>query len=225
MIRRTAAALLTITAGCWFNQRREAWGGASGLPTLSRDIMMNISRIEAYAIVSEDGMLATADRVMPPSLMFEADQRFFEQGLDGVDVVVHGRHSQERQPHSNARHRLMLTRRVPALARNTSNPKALLWNPAGATLEEALSELGVANASVGVIGGPDVFALFLERYDIFYLTRAPDVLLPGGRPVFPDVPSRTPEEVLTSHGLIPSPTILLDPAKNLTMVSWQRAMA
>ena len=24
--------------------------------------------------------------------MFEADRHFFERGLDGVDVVVHGRH-------------------------------------------------------------------------------------------------------------------------------------
>ena len=57
-------------------------------------------RIEGYAIVSEDGMLATAARIMPASLKFEADQRFFERGLDGVDVVVHGRHSHEQQPRS-----------------------------------------------------------------------------------------------------------------------------
>ena len=55
-------------------------------------------RIEGYAIISEDGMLANSARIMPDSLKFEADQRFFERGLDGVDVVVHGRHSQEQQP-------------------------------------------------------------------------------------------------------------------------------
>ena len=43
--------------------------------------------------------------------------------------------------------------------------------------------------------------MFLDRYDVFYLSRAPDVRLPGGRPVFPDVPARVPEEVLVSHGL------------------------
>ena len=53
-------------------------------------------RIEGYAIVTEDGMLADAGRVMPDSLKFEADQNFFERGLDGVDAVVHGRHSHER---------------------------------------------------------------------------------------------------------------------------------
>jgi len=40
-------------------------------------------RIEGYAIVSEDGMLANAAGIMPDSLMFLADQRFFERGLDG----------------------------------------------------------------------------------------------------------------------------------------------
>src|ERR1700730_9309484 len=50
-------------------------------------------RIEGYAIVSEDGMLANAAGIMPDSPKFEADQLFFERRLDGVDVVVHGRHS------------------------------------------------------------------------------------------------------------------------------------
>jgi len=48
-------------------------------------------RIEGYAIVSENGMLASAAGIMPDSLKFDADQDFFEHGLDGVDVVVHGR--------------------------------------------------------------------------------------------------------------------------------------
>ena len=39
-------------------------------------------RIEGYAIVSADGMLADARGVMPPQLINEADQRFFQRGLD-----------------------------------------------------------------------------------------------------------------------------------------------
>src|SRR5262245_50774783 len=95
-----------------------------------------IRRVEGYAIVSEDGMLADAARVMPGSLIFEADQRFFEQGLDGVDVVVHGRHSQEQQPRSPLRWRLVLTTRIAAISPHPSNPRALLWNPIGASLEQ-----------------------------------------------------------------------------------------
>ena len=72
-------------------------------------------RIEGYAIVSEDGMLANASGMVPDQRKFEADQRFFERGLDGVDVVVHGRHSHERQRRSDLRRRLILTRKVPAM--------------------------------------------------------------------------------------------------------------
>jgi len=180
-------------------------------------------RIEGYAIVSGDGMLANASGIMPDQLKFEADQRFFERGLDGVDVMVHGRHSHERQRHSDLRRRLILTRKVPTIADDPSNKKALFWNPTGASLEQAMAVLGAADGSVGVIGGTDVFGLFLDRYDVFHLSCAPDVQLPGGRPVFPDVPTRTPEEVLASHGLQAGPRQALDAVKGLTLVSWHRA--
>ena len=180
------------------------------------------SRIEGYAIVSEDGMLANAAGIMPDQLKFEADQRFFERGLDGVDVVIHGRHSHEQQRHSDLRRRLILSRQIQSVAADPSNKKAMFWNPAGATLEQALMVLDVAGCRIGVIGGTDVFSMFLDRYDAFHLSRAPNVRLPGGRPVFSDVPVRTPEEVLASHGLEPGPQQLLDAANGLTLVSWHR---
>jgi hypothetical protein len=180
-----------------------------------------VGRIEGYAIVSRDGMLATADRVMPEAMIFEADQRFFEHALDQVDVVVHGRHSQEQQARSPQRNRLILTTRVPDLAPHPSNPRAWLWNPVGASFEQALDRLGLPAATVGVIGGPDVFALFLGRYDAFHLSRAPNLFLPGGRPVFPDVPAQTPEQVLSRHGLSPDPTQMLDATHGLTLATWR----
>jgi hypothetical protein len=180
-------------------------------------------RIEGYAIVSEDGMLATADLVMPGTLKFDADKRFFEQGLDGVDVVVHGRHSHEGQAHSASRRRIILTRRIASIERHPSDERAVWWNPAGASFDEALAALGIPDANAGVIGGPDVFGLFLDRYDVFYLSRAPHVRLPGGRPVFPEVPARRPDEVLAGHGLVPSPARVLDAAKGVTVVAWRRA--
>jgi dihydrofolate reductase len=167
-------------------------------------------------------MLANDAGIMPDALKFEADRRFFEGGLDRVDVVVHGRHSHERQPRSYLRRRLILTRHVPAIAADPSNEKTLFWNPAGASFEQALAALGTPDGSVGVIGGTNVFGMFLDRYDLFHLSRAPGVRLPGGRPVFPEVPARTPEEVLASHGLHPGERQVLDPANGLTMVSWQR---
>jgi hypothetical protein len=64
--------------------------------------------------------------------------------------------------------------------------------------------------------------MFLDRYDVFYLSRAPGVRLPGGRPVFPEVPERTPEEVLAGHGLADGRRQVLDPAKGLVVVGWER---
>jgi hypothetical protein len=100
------------------------------------------SRIEGCAIVSADGMIATAKGAMPCVLKFDADQEFFEQALNGVDVVVHGRHSRERHRRSDARRRLVLTRRISSIASHPNNRNALFWNPAGVTLEQVLTILG-----------------------------------------------------------------------------------
>jgi dihydrofolate reductase len=178
------------------------------------------SRIEGYAIVSEDGMLADATGVMPDSLRFEADQRFFERGLDGVDAVVHGRNSHEHQPHSPLRRRIVVTRQVAGVTADMTDPTAMLWNPAGASFEQAWDALGLPNGRLGVIGGTEVFGMFLPRYDVFHLTRAAHVRLPGGRPVFPGVPERTPEDILQESGLTPGPTQALDAAQGLTLTTW-----
>src|SRR5207247_2344218 len=106
-----------------------------------------------------------------------------------------------------------------------SHPKALLWNPKGASLEEAFARLGVSAGLCAVIGGPDVYGLFLEiGYDVFHLSRAAHVWVPGGRPVFPEIgPDRTPEDVLTAHGLEPDPPKVLDATAGVTLVSWRRS--
>ena len=202
----------------WTGQTHQIWHRLDHRVTR----MTGIQHIEGYAIVSDDGMLADAAGIMPDALIFEADQRFFERGLDGADVVVHGRHSHERQPRSHLRRRLILTRQVPSIAADPANERALLWNPAGASFEQALAAIGTPTSSVAVIGGTDVFAMFLDHYDLFHLTRAPGVRLPGGRPVFPEVPTRTPEEVLSQHGMHSSPRQVLDAANGLALLTWQR---
>ena len=56
----------------------------------------------------------------------------------------------------------------------------IFWNPAGASFEEAAKAIGVAAGTVGILGGPDVYSLFLKMgYDNFYLCRAPDVRFPA----------------------------------------------
>jgi hypothetical protein len=180
-------------------------------------------RIEGYVIVSADGMLADADHIMPDSLKFEGDKQFFTAALDRADLIVHGRHSGEDQPNSPKRKRLILTRRVGTLGPDTQNPKATLWNPSGASFEQAAEFAGVGAGTVAIIGGPDVFGMFMDRYDTFWLSLAPKAKLPGGEGCFPGVPERTPEQILASHGLKAGERRILDPAEQVSVTPWQRA--
>jgi hypothetical protein len=181
-------------------------------------------RIEGYAIVSADGMIADSHAVMPDALKNEADQRFFERALDHVDVVVHGRHSHEGQPNSARRRRVTLTRSVAAIAPDSDNPKGVLWNPAGASFDEACAALGLADGLVAIIGGPVVFSLFLDiGYDRFCLSRSGKVALPGGLPIFAEgPPGRSPEDALRRSGLEPEPERTLDAANAVSLVCWRR---
>src|SRR5262249_21315027 len=141
--------------------------------------MSGPQRIEGYAIVSTDGMIADADGKQPPELIVKADQQFFRRGLDRADALVHGRHSHEQdagvEPRrgADARRRLVLTRRIDTITPHPRYPKALLWNPAGASLEEAWRALGLDGGALAVIGGTEPFGLFLDfGYDAFHLTHA-----------------------------------------------------
>ena len=184
--------------------------------------MIGAYRIEAYVIASADGMIADLHGVQPASLHFAADQRQFEKGLDHADVVVNGRRSQE--GHSNAlnRRRLVLTRKVASLAPDPDNPKARLWNPAGASLEAACVALGLSSGAVAVIGGPQVFTLFLKLgYDCFHLSRAINVRLPGGLPVFSrELFDGDPDAALAAAGLKARPPAWLE--DGLTLTDWVR---
>ena len=180
-------------------------------------------RIEGYVIVSADGMIADAKGEMPDSIRDEADQRFFQNALDSVAAIVHGRHSHEGGPRAARRKRLIATRQIAAIAPDPAYPNSLLWNPAGATLDDALAALGAPAGTVGVIGGTEVFSMFLPLYDAFHLSRAAHANIPGGRPVFTEVgPNATPEDVLSRHGLKPSPRRELDARAAVTIVSWKR---
>jgi hypothetical protein len=179
-------------------------------------------RIDGYVIVSADGMLANADRVMPMELKFEGDAKFFTAALDRADLIVHGRHSSEDQPNSPQRRRVMLTRTIAALAPDPSNPKALLWNPAGATFEAACDLAGVRSGTVAIIGGPYVFEMFMDRYDTFWLSQAPHLRMPNGEPCFPGVPQHSPQEILATHGLRAGEAQILDPAHDVSVTPWRR---
>ena len=183
---------------------------------------MAATRIEGYVIVSAEGMLADARHVMPDSLKFKGDAKFFNAALDRADLIVHGRNSHEGQPNSPRRKRIVLTRTIERLAGDPSNPNATLWNPAGVPFDTACEAAGVTSGTIAIIGGPIVFGMFMDRYDTFYLSQAPHVHLPDGEGCFPGVPKRTPQKVLAAHGLKASEPEMLDPEFGVSVTAWRR---
>lgn len=179
-------------------------------------------RIEGYVIVSADGMLADANGVMPASLKFDADQRFFESALDAADLIVHGRNSFEDQPRSPERTRIILTRNIPALARDPGNPRATLWNPAGASFEDACRMSGVTDGLAAIIGGPVVFGMFMDRYDTFWLSQVHSLTIPDGMGGFPGVPQQSSQDILAAHGMKAAETRVLDADNRVDVTAWRR---
>jgi dihydrofolate reductase len=177
-------------------------------------------RIEAYAIISADGMIADGAGQFPTQLRNEADKRFFHAGMDSAAAIALGRITHEAEVNSGRR-RLVLTRRVASLAPDPADPKALFWNPAGASFEAARLALGLRDGSLAVIGGAEVYDVFLRiGYDAFHLTRANRAQVPGGVPVFPNMGGKMAEDVLKAHGLHAGPLRLLDPLAGVTLTTW-----
>jgi dihydrofolate reductase len=187
--------------------------------------MIGSHRIEGYAIVSADGMIADGNGVIPATIRNDADQRYFQSELDRAAVLVHGRRSHEGGPRADKRNRIIVTRQVASVTPDRSLPNALLWNPAGATLEQAIAALGVGDGPIAVLGGTEVFGLFLPLYDAFHLTRVAKASIPDGRPLFPQVGPQTPEDVLAGFGLHPGAPRAIDAAAGITLTTWERGAA
>jgi dihydrofolate reductase len=186
--------------------------------------MIGSHRVEGYAIVSADGMIADRDGEMPETIRNDADQRFLQSAMDRAAVIVHGRHSHEGGPRAGTRKRIIVTRQVAAVAPASAYPNAVQWNPAGATIERAMAAVDVGDGIVAVIGGTEVFGWFLPLYDAFHLTRAANARMPGGRPLFPRVgPDATPWDVLARCGLRAGPPRDIDAAAGITLTTFERA--
>jgi hypothetical protein len=179
-------------------------------------------RIEGYAIVSREGMIATADGRFPEQLEVKADHRFYMEAVDRASAVANGAHSAEGGPKEKLRRRLRLTRRVTPLRPDPDNANALLWNPAMAPFDEAWARLDAKDGTLAVVGGTDVFGLFLGiGYDSFFLSRA-EASVPAGRPVFPGVGRGgvTPADIMAKFDLAVRSTRVLDAATNTVVEEW-----
>ncbi len=180
-------------------------------------------RYEGYAIVSADGMIADADGRMPPALQNPADARFLSEALDRAAVLVHGRHSHEGHRNSPRRRRVVLSRRAAAIAADPQAPHSVLWNPAGASFAAACEALGIAGGTAAILGGPEVYAHFLELgYERFLLSRVPELTLSGGLPIFGR--GRLPvDEALAAAGLRPAEPRWLDREAGVSLTVWRKS--
>jgi dihydrofolate reductase len=175
-------------------------------------------QIHLYAILSADDCIADAQGNMPKSLMNDADWRYFQSELDSCALVVLGRQSHVCAPNTAKRRRVVMSRQVEGL---TEQDGAYWWNPAQVPLEAMLAELAPGGGKIGVPGGQAAFDYFLANgFDSFHLTRARDVVLPGGRRVFSG--HARAQEQLAAAGLEPGPAVVLDPAVNMTLTVWSR---
>lgn len=185
--------------------------------------MPNRPRIEGYAVISREGMIATTDGSFPEVIKIAADHDFYQASVDRASAVANGAHSAEGGPKETQRKRLRLTRQNVPLVPDPKNPNAILWNPAKASFDEAWLRLGIEGGTLAVVGGTDVFALFLGiGYDTFYLTRT-EGSVPKGRPVFPGVGMNgvTPAEVMSKYGLVKKRERTLDAATNTIVEEWE----
>jgi len=178
-------------------------------------------RIEGYAVISKEGMIARSDGSFPEEIKIPADHEFYQSSLDRAAAVANGRHSAEGGPKEKLRRRIILTRRINGVVPDPKNSQAILWNPGSAPFEEAWQRLGIADGILAVVGGTDVFGLFLGiGYDAFFLSRT-DASIPRGRPVFPGVGKGvTPEEIMKKYGLVLRDTRMLDPDTNPRVEEW-----
>ena len=170
--------------------------------------------IVGHAVVSADGRIADRNRQMPAELRNDRDWVRFQAALDRAEITVLGRLGHE--AHANpGRRRLVLTSRIERL--EPIDELVTLWNPAGLDFRDVTMELGIADGSVAVVGGQQVFDYFLRRFTQFDLVTVDGVLIPDGMPCFS---SGWPDEVLPQAGLRVAEREVLDPGVRLDV--WRR---
>lgn len=178
--------------------------------------MIGTMQFEGHAIVSADGMIADSAGTMPTALRNEADWQSFQAALDRSSLVVLGRLGHAWHPNPGRR-RLVLTRSVVDLARDGSDPLAMLWNPAGLSIATVLERLEIDGGVVAITGGVGTFDLFLPLYDRFVLAEVEGLTLAGGVPCFSAGP---PREVLAAAGLVLQSRTMID--DGVSQEIWRR---
>lgn len=177
--------------------------------------------IHGHSIISDDDCIADARGVTPPELRNEADWTRFQAELDKAAVIVLGRRGHEINPNHRGRNRLVVSSRAIGVEWRSD---AWWWNPAEASLREALKKAAPTGGLVAVPGGRLVNDLFLDLgFDAYHLVRKRGVFLPGGVKIFTRVGhAGSTEALLRRHGLHPSQPVQLDAAERVSLTIWER---
>ncbi len=178
-------------------------------------------QIHGYAIVSGDDRIADSDGATPQSLRNDADWAYFQRELDRADLVALGRLAHEANANVRGRRRLVVSSQARGLE---PRGDAWWWDPAQAPWREVTAALLPEGGRVAVPGGQRVFDLFREiGYGAFHLSRARNVLLPGGRALFAACErGRRAEAVLSGASLRADAEETLDAAAHVTLTLWRK---
>jgi dihydrofolate reductase len=175
--------------------------------------------IHGHAIVSADHAIATPEGTYPAVLFNPADQKHFQEALDGAALTVIGRRGHESDKNPRLRNRLVVSSSGRGIERREDG---WWWNPQFVSIAAALAAAAPNGGIAAVVGGQRVFDLFLDAgYDRFDLARAETVTIPGGLAIFSEVErGRTPETILAERGLQPGAMEILDAVKRVTLTAW-----
>lgn len=178
--------------------------------------------LHGYVIASCDDRLADAQGRFPEALRNEADWAYFQAGLDRASATLLGRLSHEASPNHRNRLRVVVSSRARGIEQRAD---AIWWNPAHASLAEALAAAVPDGGEIAVPGGRAVFDLVgPSRFAAFHLARAQDVAIPGGRGVFAGCEAGArAEDLLRAGGLVPGRTAWLDEAARVSLTVFTRA--
>ena len=105
-------------------------------------------------------MIADASGEMPASLVNASDFTRFQRELDRAGAVIVGRKGHFAHPDKRGRNRIVVSSAARGIERRTDG---WWWNPAQATVEEALARAFPRGGIVAVPGGQRVFDLVVAR--------------------------------------------------------------
>jgi hypothetical protein len=186
----------------------------------SPEKVKGLTKIQGYAIISDDNKIAGADGLIPASLRNQKDWDYYQRALAASDLIVFGRRSHELEPNYRGDLRLVISRGAEGLERREDgwwwNPQRIGWAP-------VVTQVLPLGGDVAIPGGQGVFDLFFKiGFDAFHLSHAHGVKLPGGQAIFSACDTGlSAEAVLAKAGLRPSEKIALDPEHGVEMIVWR----